>query len=274
MIARPMSLAVFAKTMRDELLILLAASFALILFQFIFAAAMSEIAPDALEFWRRFDFLKRMIEAMFHVDLDGAISTNVFIAIGLAHPMLLTLTFGCVVASCTRVITGEVERGTADLLLALPIARWRIYVSVTCAWMVTSLALCLATWFGIAIAGWVGNSPEPKDLWRFGVVVANLYLLLLAIGAITMCVSSFFARRPVAVGACVGLLVFSYLLGFLEPFFPPVRYVHYLSFINYYQPAELIRAGVMPLGRTLGLLGIFLAFWLTGLWRFQTRDVN
>lgn len=270
---RPFSLAIFRKTLGDELALIVTGSIVVLAFQVVFVAAMAELAPEAMEFWRRFEFMKQIFLSLFNVNLDDQINLQVLSAVGLAHPMLLVISLGGVIATCTRVITGEWERGTADLLLALPEPRWRIYVSVTMAWLLTATSICTAAWCGVAIGGEVAELSEPLRLERFAVALLNLLLLLIAAGGFVMCIATFCQRRSIAVGVSIGVLLASYLLGFFEAFFDIVKYFSWASMLNYFQPTDVVRDGAIPLASAAGLLTIAVLFWTAGLIRFQTRDV-
>lgn len=270
---RPLSRAVFAKTLGDELLMLISGAIVVMAFQVVFVAAMVELAPEAMEFWRRFEFIKQIISAMFSVNLDNDVDLQVMASVGLAHPMLLVITIGGGIASGTRILTGEWERGTADLLLALPEPRWRIYLSASLAWVVTAVVLCAATWTGVAIGGSIAELPEPLKLGRFALALVNLWLLLLASGGFVMFVATFCQRRSIAVGISIGVLVASYLIGFFEAFFPIVKNVAWAGLLTYFQPTEVVRLGQIPLGSLVGLTLLAVLFWVGGLLRFQSRDI-
>ena len=259
--------------MRDELGLLLTGCIVVALFQIIFVAAMAELAPEAMTFWRRFEFMKQLFQSLFNVNLDDQINLQVLTAVGLAHPMLLVMTLGSVIAACTRVMTGEWERGTADLLLTLPEPRWRIYTSVSLAWMITAAMLCAAAWCGVAIGGRIADLPEPLQLERFALALLNLLMLLFAAGGFVMFVATLCQRRSIAVGISIGVLLTSYLIGFFEAFFDAVKYISWASMLSYFQPTDVVRDGAIPLDNALGLLIIGLVFWALGLRRFQTRDV-
>jgi ABC-2 type transport system permease protein len=271
--SRLISWAVVAKTWRDELVLLIAATITAIAFQAVFVAAMAEMAPQALEFWRRFEFLKQLIQSLFSVDLDGEVSMNVWLSVGLAHPLLLTLALGSVIASCTRVISGEMENGTADLLLALPIPRRQIYISICGGWLCTAFCVSVASWVGVALGGVFVDIPEPIELSHFALALTNLFALLVACGGFVMCVASFCNRRSIAVGICIGVLMLSYLIGFLEPFLDFMSYLAWTSILNYYRPTDVVRDGQLDWQTCSSLLAIGGILWTAGLIRYQRRDI-
>ncbi len=266
--------AVALKTLRDELALLIAASITATAFQAVFVAAMAEMAPQALEFWRRFEFLKQLLQSMFSVDLEGEVSMNVLLSVGIAHPLLLTLALGSVIASCTRVISGEMEHGTADLLLGLPMPRWRIYISVCGAWLCTAASVCVASWVGVVLGAACIDIPEPLDLSHFALALTNLFLLLVASGGFVMCVASFCNRRSIAVGICIGVMMLSYLIGFLEPFLDFMGYLSWASILNYYRPADVVRDCQLGWQACGSLIAIAVLLWSAGLFQYQRRDIS
>jgi multisubunit Na+/H+ antiporter MnhB subunit len=88
-----------------------------------------------------------------------------------------------------------------------------------------------------------------------------------------MLISTGLRRRGVAVGIVVGLLLFSFLINFLEPLFPPVRSIAFLGFLHYYRPVEAVRDGVWPV-LNLTVLGVSAAgAWALAFEFFARRDI-
>ena len=61
-----------------------------------------------------------------------------------------------------------------------------------------------------------------------------------------------------------GLVLGSFLLSFLAQVWEPAKQLAFLSVLNYYQPAEIVRSGQFPLGDVLVLLGCGLVTWVIG----------
>ncbi len=110
---------------------------------------------------------------------------------------------------------GEEERGTADLLLSLPVSRGRVMAAKVLATALAVLLVATATFLTIAIgAPLVELDVGLADL-AAGMVMT--VLLALVFGALTLLVAAATGKRAVALGAGVGLALAAFLLNALAP---------------------------------------------------------
>jgi ABC-type transport system involved in multi-copper enzyme maturation permease subunit len=268
-----MNRALILKSFRDSRWLIVSALAAVLLFEVLYAVAMKNIAPEILGFMRRFEILRRLFRALISLDLTAAASPTSLVVMGLLHPFLSAVSWGTLVTVGTRLPAGEVDRGTADLLLSLPVTRGSIYLGHSLVWGLTALALAVATWCGIALGSRLVEFPEPVDLGRIALACTNQVALLLAIGGTTALVSSFVNRRGVAVAIVVGLLLASFLINFLAVFIPFFERIEFLGVLHYYRPVDVVRDGRLPV-RDLGfLLGLAAVAWTAGLVLFRRKDI-
>ena len=115
--------AIFWKTFRDSASLLIAAAVGVILFTMLFVWSMLDMGTELMRFVSQFEFLKKIFEVGFGINVSGEVSLRILFAVCFTHGVILTLSFAVIIANATRVIVGEVERGTADLLLTLPVNR-------------------------------------------------------------------------------------------------------------------------------------------------------
>lgn len=110
-------------------------------------------------------------------------------------------------------IAGEEERGTIDLLLACPVARWRVVVERAASLAALLLALGLVLWLSlVALAAIVGME---IGAIRLGQAVTSALLLALHFGAFALLVGAATGRRGLAVGLAAGAAVLAYLVNAL-----------------------------------------------------------
>jgi len=269
-----MNSAVMRKTMRDALPLLVIAVLGILVFECLLVRALGEFAEELVETWFKLEFLKNLVTALVGADLAEDVTATSLVTIGFAHPLLYTLVWGFLLATCTRIIVGEVDRGTTDLLLTLPISRCRMYCSLSAVWILAGIPLCLAPLVGIWLGEDISPMSEPLDLARLRTAPPNLFALYLAIGSSTMLISSLTSRRGPAIAIALGALLGCFLLNFLAQLWSFARQISFLGVLDYYRPLESVRTGDWPLFEIAVLTGVALAVWLVGLWHFSRRDIH
>jgi hypothetical protein len=268
-----MNLAILAKTWRETRVLLAIVFVAIVGFEIIFVWAVSMFAKELTDIWFKFPFLKKLIAALAGADLASDVSLTALMSLGMAHPILYAITWAFILTVCTRAIVGEIDRGTADLLLTLPASRTWIFAAVTLVWAVVGLVFCAAPWIGISLGRAIFPRAAEIDIQVLWIPTANLYALYLAIGCVTLAIGSFMTRRGVAIGIVLAILIAMFVLNFVTALVPAARPWGVLGLLNFYRPLESIRARALPLGDLGVLLGVAATAWTVGWVRFQTRDI-
>lgn len=268
-----MNVALTRKTLRDMLPLLLIAAAGIVLFEILFMRALGEVPEELGQRWLQWPVFRRFARVLLGADFPDKISATTIITLGFVHPLVYAMTWALLLTTCTRVIVGEIDRGTADLLLALPISRARLYVSASAAWIAAGALIGVAPLCGV----WLGEKCfplwEPLYLPPLARVTANFFALYLAVGGLTMCVSSFLSRRGPAIALVLATLLLSFLLNFLAQFWKAVEQIGFLGLLHYYRPLATLRDGQWPVQDMAALVGLAVFFWSVGLWRFRRRDI-
>ena len=105
------------------------------------------------------------------------------------------------------------------------------------------------------------NRPEWTLVWF---VLFNMFCMYIAVGGVTFLVSSLSERRGRAVFTVFAIVVASFLMNFLAQFWAPAQPFAVLSVVEYYQPANILRSGALPLGDIAVLLTIGGVLWIAG----------
>jgi hypothetical protein len=124
---------------------------------------------------------------------------------------------------------------------------------------------------------WIGEMlaplPDQLDYAPLFRLACNLFAIYVAIGALTLCVSSFTRRRGHAIAVVLGVLIASLFLNFLAQYWSAVDRVAFMSLLHYYRPLPIVRAGALPVADMGILAGVAVLAWLIGLWYFRRRDI-
>jgi ABC-type transport system involved in multi-copper enzyme maturation permease subunit len=168
---------------------------------------------------------------------------------------------------------GEVDRGSIDVLFGLPVSRWQLQANESFAWVVSAAVLLLMFVAGNRLGNALAHGPR-IELWRLAALAGNLFCLYIAVGGLAWFVSAQSDRRGRAASVVVAFVLFSFLLGYLEPFWKVAERLSFLSVLHYYVPLRVLRDGVVPVRDMLVLAGFGAALWTAGGIVFARRDLS
>lgn len=225
------------------------------------------------DFLPKLPFVKNLLQSLLGTTFGADIGATMMQALVWVHPVVLALVWGHEIVFCTRVPAGEIDRGTIDILLGLPVSRRAVYLADSLAWLTSGAAI-----LSIGLAGhlWrVGVVPESMSPTPRGVVLVlvNLYCVYVAVGGAAYLVSAFSSHRGRAVAVIFAIVLGSFLLNFLSQFWYPAKHVAFLSVLDYYRPAQVLRETKLPWRDVTTLLTFGFATWLAGCEVFTRRSV-
>jgi len=174
-------------------------------------------------------------------------------------------------------VSGQLERGTMEMVLAAPVRRVAVFVTQALATTVAAALLCavlfVAVWTAIAFGPWAGK----VDPLRFLPAVANVFGLMVCVAGISAGVSAADSYRWRTVGILCGFYVFSILAKLVGRLSSPLWWVGYLSFLNAYEPQRLVGDAAESWQRLAEydavLIGVGLVAYAIGAVLFARRDL-
>ena len=175
--------------------------------------------------------------------------------------------------AASRMLRGEEERGSLDVLLSLPRTRLRIALEKLAAMWTALLAMGVLIGL-LAFAGGrkFGGEFGLGDALLFGV---NLALLCAVIGGVALLISQFTQERGSAAGWTAGLLLIFIVLDMVHRVAPSAGWLSRLSPIYYYNLSKALVPGYgVNAGAMLLLVGLALLLSGTAVWLFVRRDVG
>jgi len=194
------------------------------------------------------------------------------VALGFIHPIAVGLSMVFAVGFAAAAIAGERQRGTLEVLLARPISRRRIYLTVAVAAAlfiaITVAAVTLGALFGATVTDRVaelgaGNLPI---LWLNGV------LLFGAIAGVSLAASVTFDRLTPALSVALAFVLVSYFLDVLGQLWPDAAGLQPLS-VFHYLDARAALAGLPDPANFLTLAAVIVATVGYALVVFPRRDL-
>lgn len=196
---------------------------------------------------------------------EGYLNGRVFALLG----PILFLVFG--IAFGARTVAGEEQAGTLELVLARPVARWRLVAEKFAALTVATVFLGLVLWGSLVI----GALPVDLDIAAGALAGATLMVVLLGLlfGALALLIGALTGKRALALGLSTAVAVGTYLLDLYAGVSEAVEPFRGLSPFYYYDAALPLRNGVDPVHVAFFLVvTVFLAGF--SLVAFERRDVG
>jgi ABC-2 type transport system permease protein len=247
---------------------------ALMLVEGILAYVLPRFAEQFSEQIREMQFVQTIIKAMLGADVSAGLGPEMFMAIPWVHPVVLAVVWAHAIVCCTRVPAGEVDRGTIDVLLGLPVSRWGLMVSESAVWLasgvvVVAMGVAGSRLGGVRLAPW-----QRPELARIVIVAANLFCVYFAVGAFSWLMSALSDRRGRAITSAMLVLLASFLLNYLAQFWSVAEKLSWLSLLSYHRPLEVLRDGKWPLKNMAVLIGAGAALWTAAGVVFSRRDLS
>ena len=267
-----MNRGLLARGFRESWLVTLLFGLALCLVEVVFAVALPVLETRFAGPMLQMPFFQGVFQAVLGADATGAGSPGMFRSIAWVHPVVLTLVWAHGITLGTRVPAGEVDRGTIDILLGLPVSRWQLWVNESLLSFLSGLLVV-----GLCAAGNLCGSlgaGSPASGARTGIVAANLWCLSLAVAGVAWLASSLSDRRGRAVGIALGAVLAIFLIDYLAQFWSVAARVSFLTPLHYYHPTAILRDGAFPMRDMLVLVGGGVALWLGGGLVFARRDLS
>jgi ABC-2 type transport system permease protein len=242
-------------------------------FEAVLAFVMTKFGAQMSEEWLQVDFARGIMQAMLGTEITDRIGPQMFQSIAWVHPVVLSLVWAHALVCCTRVPAGEVDRGTADVLLGLPVSRWEVFLSETFVWLICGAVVLVAGLAGNLLGGLALPPAGRPPLGRLLLVLLNLYFLYGAVGGLAWLVSSLSSRRGSAMTMVFLILLALFLLNYLAQFWPPLGKFVFLGPLHYLRPVNILTSGLCPWRDLAVLAGTGAALWLGGGVIFSRRDL-
>lgn len=268
-----MNRGVLWKSLREVLPVTVVSGGALFAVVALLAYVLPTFQEDLIGKLWQIDFVKNLVRATLGADVGDQFGPEIAGAFAWSHPIVIMLVVAHGIVVCTRVPAAEVERGTIDLLLGLPVSRGQVFVTESLVWvgstLVTVVCALLGHLVGVALAG----ATAPPMEWQRIPIAVNLCALSFAFGAIAALVAAHSDRRGKAMAVALAIVVPAFLLNYLRQFWAPADLLSLLSPLRYYNPFFVMRSGGVPVLDVVILLGIAIVVWLAAARQFARRDL-
>jgi ABC-2 type transport system permease protein len=175
--------------------------------------------------------------------------------------------------TASRMLRGEEDRGSLDVLLSMPRPRLRVALEKLAAIWTALLAMGLLIGLLVFAGGrQFGADFGLGDALLFGL---NLALICAVVGGLALLISQFTQERGPAAGWTAGLLLLFIVLDMVHRVIPNSEWISRLSPIYYYNLSKpLVPSYGANAGAMLLLLALALVLSGAAVWLFNRRDVG
>lgn len=249
---------------------------------------------DTSSFRRIMDLVPKSWLKFASVDLEWLISYSGRTGLTLDEPFLIMMFAIWAIVRGSDVVSGEISRGTMEMLLAQPVSRRRVFLiqvgSTILGLAILSLVTWLAMWLAVHTTSvkvaadpepniWSlptmlipGNNKEPEtvekpmsefvDAADFIPGVVSLFSLAAFVTGFTTLMSSMDRFRWRTLGIAAGFYLVAAMIKILAIASTTFSWAHWLSFFSLYEPEVAIKASC----ETPELLWQFWRYGVDGAW--------
>jgi ABC-2 type transport system permease protein len=241
---------------------------------FLFQIAVCAIVHDNENVKSFLKFLE-VLPSIFKTALGGEMlqAGNVpgLMAIGYQHPLVLFLYLLYAVGVPNTLLTGEVQKGTMELILSRPTTKTQVYVCASVLTLAGMLALVVAMFLGTVAATHIYDFSQPVPLDLFFRIAVNGGLVAGAAGAMALLAAGLFSGRNLAAGSTVAFLVLNYFVWVVGQWWPRLAFLKPATLFYYAKGMKLAHG--WPLQDMGVLLLVILLGAILGGIAWQRRDL-
>jgi ABC-2 type transport system permease protein len=199
------------------------------------------------------DFIRDMAnsgalpEQMLNIGSGSLFNLPGTITLGLQHPLALAMIGIFAVGAGSTAVAGERARGTLEVLLARPISRTTLYVTILAALLVAVLIVLVAILGGMVAGSIVVDLVDELDLSQMPLVVLNGFGLWAAFTTFALATSVTFDRAGPAIGLSLAYLLLNYFFEILGSLWTDAAWTQEYSLLHHFNPGEILTGQTDPI---------------------------
>lgn len=226
------------------------------------------------------EFIKELpdsFQRLSGLPVDQVASPYGQIALAYVDPVVLLLGAVWAIARGSDVVSGEIDRGTMEMLLAQPVRRFWVLWSHATVTIIGAAGLALAAWLGTTAGVLTIELKETLEPSRFLPATLNFFALTFFVaGAVTLC-SACDHYRWRTVGITGAFYVVNMVVKVLGRMVEQLEGLLYVTFLGAYEPQIMVTKPAVALDMSLHydgvLFGLGIAAYVAATIIFCRRDV-
>ncbi|MGE5676331.1 MAG: ABC transporter permease subunit [Mycobacterium leprae] len=173
-------------------------------------------------------------------DIGGLSPVDGYVALTIAKALTVVPVLYAVILALS-VVTREVDKRTAEFLLALPVGRGQILAARAAVLGVNITTVVVVTWAALRFT--LPAQGYQASWGPLGLVFVSVWLLSLACGAITLAASMWIDDYSVGIKLFLGLATVAFILDYVLKAAGVSRVWRLLSPFSYVSAADIMRTG-------------------------------
>lgn len=215
----------------------------------------------------------QLVAGLFGGVFGGLQPIDIWLMTLLVHPLMLTLFSVAMIAIALKSLVGEIDRGTIDILLSCPLARWQLVLATSLVLVGVLVGLLVVVWWSMRLGLWLAEVPTPASLPAFRWVIVNLGCVFLSVAAVSLLIASTTSDQGRALGRSLAFVVLSFFINLLAGLWQKIAWIDVVSIFHYYQPRPIIAGGGPRPSDLAVLLGVAAIAWTVAIVHFERRDI-
>jgi len=168
------------------------------------------------------------------------------VTLGTQHPIAIAMLAVFAVGATSTAIAGERQRGTLEVLLARPLSRTAVYVSIALALLVVVAAVVAALIAGFVAGASLQGVLEDLPVEHLPMVWLNGFLLWGAFATFGLAASVTFDRPGPAIGLTLAYLLVNYFFEILGSLWEAAEWTQEYSLFHHFNSTEILAGAVEP----------------------------
>ncbi len=268
---RIINLNLFIYEIRSKRRSLIYFSVGVAVYGFLIAALYPSISKMAAfsQYWEQFP---KNLKNLFGGSSVNILTSEGFLTLEYYQLILIIILAGFALGFTAFCIVKARENGSLELLLAHPIKRWKYALTSAISFATALAGLTLVTVLTVMIA---------SPIFGLGVsfvgqvkVMILLWLMLFALGSISLLGSAAFSSPGQVYGLGIAVLIISYLVNYAARTWSSFAALDYVSFYHYYNPYTAMTAPGFPWSSLVYYGLISVAFTSLAMLVLQRRDIT
>jgi len=270
-----MSRALWSKSFTEARLLLAALTALMFGFMWLFVWLTNQVKLD--DYAAILQFIPPAFKKLAGVPFADLATHSGRIAMGYVDPVVLLATLSWSIARGSDVVSGEISRGTMEMLLAQPVRRISVLFTQATVTILGAALLALAAWLGTGAGLMAVGLDQEISLSIFIPGAVNLFALMFFLAGVSTLLSSCDNYRWRTIGIMVTFYVIELVIKVIARLATNFQWLMNFTFLGAFDPQALIvdteNAWTTSLWHDGILIGAGLAAYLVAAIIFCRRDL-